>query len=318
MWDLFGSDLAPSKQETFVIWNIIFYFPAKLAQAKLGPYLRDPPYADFTSSQETCALQNTVKHLNQRTFFSLFFHLPPWTKDLPVSRGCRRRDTSVDRMNGGRRPCSVHRWRPQRAPQLRTTCSRSRSEAVKLNVMECSVARGWGESRTWVKLDAKASLTTSEKSKDSGNVTTQCSFRVPSRLPRNLLKLMHKTWGRERSLTPWRRFFFLNVRVSVFKYHHSEMKKSFTHLDGVCVPHFGQKQQFSPRSSSCRKYDFKQPSWESSKRYEATGLALASAVCCHRYDSTRFSDLAGTQTFHLVPTCFFLSGFISGPFFEGD
>lgn len=208
-------------------------------------------------------------------------------------------------MNGGRRPCSVHRWRPQRAPQLRTTCSRSRSEAVKLNVMECSVARGWGESRTWVKLDAKASLTTSEKSKDSGNVTTQCSFRVPSRLPRNLLKLMHKTWGRERSLTPWRRFFFLNVRVSVFKYHHSEMKKSFTHLDGVCVPHFGQKQQFSPRSSSCRKYDFKQPSWESSKRYEATGLALASAVCCHRYDSTRFSDLAGTQTFHLVPTCFF-------------
>lgn len=40
-------------------------------------------------------------------------------------------------------------------------------------------------------------------------------------------------------------------------------EKSFTHLDGVCLPHFGQRQQFSPCSSWCWKYDVKQPSWKS-------------------------------------------------------
>lgn len=107
--------------------------------------------------------------------------------------------------------------------------------------------------------------------------------------------------------------FFLNVRVSFFKYHHSEMNKSFTHLDGVCVPHFWQKQQFSPRSSSCRKYDVKQPSWKSSKWCYRTSFSI-SCLLPSLCDSTRFSDLAGTQTFHLVPTWEFLAGFISGPF----
>lgn len=40
-----------------------------------------------------------------------------------------------------------------------------------------------------------------------------------------------------------------NVSGSVFKYHGGGGEKSFTHFDGVCFPHFEQKQQFSPRSS---------------------------------------------------------------------
>lgn len=82
-----------------------------------------------------------------------------WNKALPVSRGCRSRDASADRMDDGRRLCSVHTRRTQNAPQLQTTCTCSRSEVIILNILEVRThspedekvlpERSWTRRRLW-------------------------------------------------------------------------------------------------------------------------------------------------------------------------
>lgn len=68
-------------------------------------------------------------------------------------------------------------------------------------------------------------------------------------------------------------FFFLKCQLLDVRVGEEE---GFTHVDGVCVPHVGQEQQFRPRSSCCSKCDVRQCSW-------MTRLALASAVSCCQY-----------------------------------
>lgn len=57
---------------------------------------------------------------------------------------------------------------------------------------------------TGAKSGAKASPASWEKSKFSGKATSQSSFRVPTRLLRNLLRFRHRMLGSDVSRKPWR------------------------------------------------------------------------------------------------------------------